>query len=706
MAHWISSKLKAAETLLQQAIFSPSDWVVQIDQQAAESLGKNEKPLSDDQLGVESSPRTPETKPLIKDQLKKKAPENVVNQSIIHSDKRNLKVISRSNSDVNRDDEAALNLKSKLNLSRGLTDSDWTELLSVPDKKGSGGGSVSRSSNRVSGIRALKKDGKKVGNSGPGMNLSVVDGRSEKFRNNGVLKSSRKSNVELENNTSADSDEKASNVGDATPRTSSVQSPSSGGELDQKETSSTLVIDNTNVANMGRIEGVNDILDAEKLHPLDDSDHSSRMMSISHERELDMKVGLNDGERLKRGISASNRSTLGSRTSSYMKKVSSLPSDGESNSETDTTLSSDSESEREREERRKRRQQILAERAAAKAVEAIKERENLVARLEGEKQSLEKILEEQAKQQVQEASELQTTMMETMEAVELEKQKHNNTRMEALARLAKLESANADLTRSLANVQKNLEVEVDRIAELRQQIRIKEATHGELRRKISSAHQNGDKLRASKGAEFELEMLEAEYSFITDKLGRMQDQAKTLETSIETTRREIENPTEVEIELKRRLSQLTDHLIQKQAQVETLSSEKAMVLLRIEAVSRLLDEYESMIDSADFPSTSSRDDLESGVWQLSNSKFRSLFKGRMQSGQRHLGSLVRQLDSLFCIGAMFLRRNSTARIWSIAYLVCLHVWVIYILMSHSPVSDDSRSGAVFSLENINNTGGV
>lgn len=37
------------------------------------------------------------------------------------------------------------------------------------------------------------------------------------------------------------------------------------------------------------------------------------------------------------------------------------------------------------------------------------------------------------------ASELQTTMMETMEAVELEKQKHNNTRMEALTRLMKLE---------------------------------------------------------------------------------------------------------------------------------------------------------------------------------------------------------------------------------------------------------------------------
>lgn len=33
------------------------------------------------------------------------------------------------------------------------------------------------------------------------------------------------------------------------------------------------------------------------------------------------------------------------------------------------------------------------------------------------------------------------------------------------------------------------------------------------------------------------------------------------------TRKEIEDPTEVEVELKRRLGQLTDHLIQKQAQV-------------------------------------------------------------------------------------------------------------------------------------------
>ncbi|KAG8388026.1 hypothetical protein BUALT_Bualt02G0082400 [Buddleja alternifolia] len=678
-----------------------------IDQQAAESLGKNENARPDDQLSVENSPRTPETKPLLKDQLKKKALEIVVNQSSTHNDKRSINVISRSNSDINRENEngPSLKLNSKSNSASGLTDSDWTELLSVPDKKGvSGVGSVSRNSNGVSGIRGLKKDGKKVGNSVMGLNLSEVDGKSEKVRKNGVLKSSRKSNVGLENNTSADNYENASKPGDVTPTTSNVRSSSSGGESDKKG-NSTLVIHDSSVTNIGIIEGVNDIGDGVKLHPLDDSDHSFGSIPVSREKKLDMKVELTDGERLKRGISGSVGSIARSRTASSMKKVSSLPSDGESNSESDTTSSSDSESEREREERRKRRQQILAERAAAKAVEAIKERENLVARLEGEKQSLEKILEERAKQQVQEASELQTTMIETMEAAELEKQKHNNTRMEAFARLAKLESVNADLARSLAAVQKNLEIEVDRIAELREQIHMKEATHEELRRKISSTQQNGDKLQAPKGVEFELEMLEAEYSFITDKVGRMQEQARTLEKSIETTRRELENPTEVEIELKRRLNQLTDHLIQKQAQVETLSSEKAMLLLRIEAVSRLVDENKSMIGSSDFPGTSSRDDLES-VWQLSNSKLRPLFKERMQSGQRHLGSLVRQLDSLFCAGFVYLKRNPTARIWCGVYFVCLHLWVVYILMSHSPVSDDSRSGAVISLENINNTGSV
>ena len=117
----------------------------------------------------------------------------------------------------------------------------------------------------------------------------------------------------------------------------------------------------------------------------------------------------------------------------------------------------------------------------------------------------------------------------------------------------------------------------------------------------------------------------------------------------------------------------------------------------LQAVSRLLDENKSTLNA---------DDIESGIWELSNSKLKPMFEQRLQSGRQHLGSLVRQLDSIFCAGAVFLRRNSTARMWSLVYLVGLHLWVVYILMSHSPVSEEARSGAVISLENINNTGGV
>ncbi|XP_073296757.1 golgin candidate 2 [Primulina huaijiensis] len=659
MAHWISSKLKAAESILQQ-----------IDQQAADSLGKNENPRPGNQLGIESSPgNTPENKRFLKDQMKKKAPENITSQSN-NRDKLNLNVISRSNSDINRNHEAGVsqNLNSTPNLSGGLTESDWTELLSVPDKReGSGGVNVSRNSKGASGIQGLKKAGKKVRNFGP---------------------ASRKSNVGLENISNADSNYRGSTARDVMLLTLDNQSPSNegGGESDQKHTSSLLVADDNNART---IEELNVVVDGPKMHAatdLTDKDNLDKV-PVSRGRKLKLKLQSNDGETSKSGMNRTNGPTV---------KVPSLPSDVESNSDTDTTSTSDSEIEREREERRKRRQRILAERAAAKAIEAIQERENLVARLEGEKQSLEKMLEEQAKQQVQEASELQTSMMEIMEAVELEKQKHNNTRMEALSRLAKLESANADLSKSLANVQKSLEAEVDRIAELRQEIDLKEATHEVLQKKISSVQQSGDKLQVSKGVGLALEMLEAEYSFMTDKLGRTQEKAKALESSIETTRKETEYPTEVEIELKRKLNLLTDHLIQKQAQVETLTSEKASLIFRIEAASRLLDENKSLPNSVETPNK----------LQFSSSKLKPLLKERMQSGHRHFGSMVQQLDSLFCLGAIFLKRNRTARIWSVVYIVCLHLWVIYILMSHSPVSDDFRSGAIVSLEKINNTEGV
>ena len=116
----------------------------------------------------------------------------------------------------------------------------------------------------------------------------------------------------------------------------------------------------------------------------------------------------------------------------------------------------------------------------------------------------------------------------------------------------------------------------------------------------------------------------------------------------------------------------------------------------------MLEENKSM---SNFSGTSSRD-LESGAWELSNSRLKPLIEDKIRSSRKHLYSLLQQFDAVFLAGAVFFRRNPAAKLWSLVYLVFLHFWVIYVLMLHSQPSDESISGAVYSLENINKTSGV
>ncbi|XP_024022154.1 golgin candidate 2 [Morus notabilis] len=703
MANWISSKLKAAESILQQ-----------IDQQAAESLRKGEKSPVEG-LNLDSPTKTGGTVSL-KDQLKKKTQENNDYHGKLRIDP-SLSVLSTSNKkneSYNLPKEVVGTPKSSPKPRTTLTDSDWTQLLSSPTQPAISAATPGRSSG-AAGIRGLRKDGRRQSG------VTSVSSASEVERNqkiNGVSKSVGKmGNVERNKVNGKANNGDESGFSDSASRSSSVKLQSDGKyskgrELGNEEVGVSPFVKTKDKGNEdeGRTFGSENLALKASLQSINDNStpemvSASRKVDVASDTKMQMANG---GDRLGSTITGKrefSNVTSRSSTSDDLKRGSSSMSYGSSDSDSDSGSSFESEVEREREERRQRREQILAEKAAAKALEAIKERENVVARLEGEKQSLEKILEEETKQQAQEASKLQITMMETMEAVELEKQKHNNTRMEVLARLAKLETANADLARSLAIVQWNLELEVNRVAELRQQIEIKEVNREELRRRIANIHQTGTslkKLTALKGAELEREILEAEYSLLTDKIGKLKDQAKKLEENIEMTRKGMEEPTEVEFELKRRLDQMTDHLIQKQAQVEALSSDKATILFRIEAVSKMLDENKSM---AEF-SGSSFGDLESGAWELSDSKLKPLIEEKIRSSRKHLHSLLQQCDAIFLAGAVFLRRNPTAKLWSLVYLLCLHFWVIYILMSHFQPSNESISGAVISLENINNTSGV
>ncbi|AAF78387.1 T10O22.16 [Arabidopsis thaliana] len=632
MANWISSKLKAAETILQQ-----------LDQQAADSLRKDEKSETHDEV-FETSPKSGSSPVSLKDQLRKKTYEGSDSGSGSQRNSTEQKPSYLSSSKkVRKPDQShertSAPSQSLTQDNTKLTDNDWTELLSTPNQRTST--STSRSPGGTSAIRGLKKDGKRHGNLGK--NPLVSDGKKSSSSNvvNSRGRPQKQTNKE--------------------PSDKEVSSPSDA-DMKNRNAPRDIFVNSTHKESEKDVSG--------KTPPLDDSRRSA---NETLPRETSPSVGKRDGRESRRssvwGKQVREEVSQSNVSDGLTRKESSLSSD-ESESDYESDSSTDSERERQREERRRRRERVFAEKVATKAVAVIKERENMVARLEGEKLSLEKIVEERAKQQAQEAAELQTNMMETLEAADLEKQKHNNTRMEVLTRLAGLEAENAELTRSLAAGQKKLETQIDQVAVLKQQVELKESTL--------------EGIDTSRGDKFEHQMLEAEISLLTDKIGRLQDKATKLEADIEMMRKELEEPTEVEIELKRRLNQLTDHLIQKQSQ----------------AVSRLIEENKGMSATE-----ASSQDLEAGDWELSGSKFKPAFQDKIRSGKKHLGWLVMQLNAIFISGTVFLRRNPTAKIWAVVYLVCLHLWVLYILLSHSDASSSGelRSGAVISLENFSNS---
>lgn len=363
----------------------------------------------------------------MRDQLKKKLPNADEYFGNLSSSPANYSENKSSSDDIskvsNQEVWKDVTQKPNLNLKSIVKDSDWTELLNTPKKP-----TVTKT-NRRSGVQ---KDGGEV----------VKGGLNVKGNGKVVGKTVRKAGY-----------------GDAEKTNRAVGDLSTGSNrkvVEELQSSSKL----ENVEGKKKVEHERGLMgDEDGCLEDDKSTMKVDSTSLGYSESVSAPVSdegiktVCDDEKTKSGTSRMRNNVLGA-----LKSASHSGSNDESDSE--SSSSSDSGFEQEREEKMQRRRQILAAKAAAKALEAIKEQENIVARLEGEKQSLEKILEEQANQAAQEASELQSMMIETMEAAELEKQKHNHTRMEVLAQLAKLETANADLAKSLATAQWNLEMEV------------------------------------------------------------------------------------------------------------------------------------------------------------------------------------------------------------------------------------------------------
>lgn len=364
--------------------------MAQIDHQAAESLRKNERSRAEE-ITIATPTKTGGTVSL-KDQLKKKTQESVDYHGKLRREPSftlSSSVPVKNNSASTKNDIVGTP-KSPPKPKTTLTDSDWTQLLSTPDPA-----TLYHGGNGVPGIRALRKDGRRQHSAG--LHFSVPDVKKNQRTVKGASKPAwGLGSFEGSKLNGKASDGEESGFPDSAGRPSSDQLQIDGiylemQESDHNEAGPSPVVKSNDEGNEEN-GGARDSKDVSfggvsglgKTDGISANNHFSRMVLRKHEWKAASSSSISDSP----------------------KRVSSSVSDGSagSDSESDSGSTSDSELEREREEGRRRKEKNMAEKAAARALEVLKEMENMIARLEGEKQSLEKILEEQAKQQAQEVN--------------------------------------------------------------------------------------------------------------------------------------------------------------------------------------------------------------------------------------------------------------------------------------------------------------
>lgn len=338
----------------------------------------------------------------LKDQLKKKPPENNDYHGKLRSDP-NFSVFNKNKPTP----LTAPKLSTKSN--PALTDGDWTELLSSPTQPTASGGSRG---NGVPAARGLSKNNRKQKSLSSGLLVADVK-RNPKSGNSGSRSLQRLDSVkEVKLSGKASDDGKESTSSGSSERHSSVESETDGkwmrghDDTSNKDSAEKVVVETNDKENEQNDHRFNYREPSPPQSLQADNKVDAETVPVSgFDNVCEGKAGVDVAHgQLRSAIEGRHElnTVSGHPISDKLKRGSSMASDGSSDSDTDSGSTSDSESEHEREESRKKRERILAEKAAAKAINTIKELENIVAKLEGEKQSLEKILEERSKQQAQE----------------------------------------------------------------------------------------------------------------------------------------------------------------------------------------------------------------------------------------------------------------------------------------------------------------
>eukprot|EP00850_Spirogloea_muscicola_P000064 SM000001S04466 [mRNA] locus=s1:362667:367608:- [translate_table: standard] len=349
--------------------------------------------------------------------------------------------------------------------------------------------------------------------------------------------------------------------------------------------------------------------------------------------------------------------------------------------------------------------------AASAAMVALQEQEQELVRLEETREGIKWQVATAAEEHAKEIAKLRESMLEGMQAVQVEKHAHSGTRLEAVQREASLETETLDHAKALAAAQRALDEKVAVVRSLQMRIETGQIRQAEMEQELAEAEssiaqleqlrhgglaQDGihDTQQASLRSD-ELAVLDARYE-------EVQQQVLELEAQLQAEQSAQRQPSALEIDLQQNLKQLIDQLIQKQSQVEALASEKATLTLRLETITNTLEEESAaallqskrrkaaaaMLDHRD----GDDEDPEYGLTRTStpSKSRRAVFAGKDfglgaagNAVMRQVSLLALGLDSLFLGGARYLRGSSSARAMLAGYLCLLHAWVLLVWLMSS-----------------------
>eukprot|EP00042_Codosiga_hollandica_P058886 m.894861 g.894861 ORF g.894861 m.894861 type:complete len:652 (-) comp59989_c0_seq9:52-2007(-) len=145
-----------------------------------------------------------------------------------------------------------------------------------------------------------------------------------------------------------------------------------------------------------------------------------------------------------------------------------------------------------------------------------------------------------------------------------------------------------------------------------------------------------------------------------------------------------------QLELENRLRLLTESLMQKQSQIEALSSDRSSLSLQLETERRRRDELLAEGQTRIEVSAPSGAPFEGARMRPIASLTQDLTSNPRIS--RRVTQLANALDSVSVRFGVFLRRYPVARVMVLVYMGLLHLWVMFVLLTYTPEIHESHGG--------------